>query len=458
MGLLLGPLAAVQLPAPNWRRLGPEFPLRPRSVRLRRRLWPQLRLVLGLVPTPIMLLLAAALLLQLPSLAADEYSVDDPNAPHTKQAIAFDKAGRTADALQAFRAAVAHETRRSIAERHSNLGIYLTRQARFDEAIGSMHRAIETVHWGQRPGAVDKNADALASQLKKAGLEPKVAELGTRQADGIWSLPEGRGKKKKKKKRWKGPRQQFALEVPRVTAPELAANETLMSGHHAYILTDAVPHWPATERWDLTYLESKVPSAWADFYPENMLGLHQRAVWLQYADAAMRLRQPRGNASRYMQLRLSLHDWEQLASDINLTGLPSIWTEEDWIHDCFVRVSDSGEEERDRAAIDNFFRVNQWNSVLIAEKGAGIFFHKDHLAASSWQAHIVGRKKWVLCPNSQARHFDGWSEGDGIDVWSPDYHAHPGFARAHCAKFTVEPGELLYCEQTPPPSRAFLQP
>jgi hypothetical protein len=34
--------------------------------------------------------------------------------------------------------------------------------------------------------------------------------------------------------------------------------------------------------------------------------------------------------------------------------------------------------------------------LLIGEKGTGIFFHNDHLAAASWQANIVGRKRWVL--------------------------------------------------------------
>jgi hypothetical protein len=52
-----------------------------------------------------------------------------------------------------------------------------------------------------------------------------------------------------------------------VTAEELAANATLMSGHWAYILTGEVDKWPAMKRWSLDYLKEKIPQEWVDYYP-----------------------------------------------------------------------------------------------------------------------------------------------------------------------------------------------
>ena len=153
---------------------------------------------------------------------------------------------------------------------------------------------------------------------------------------------------------------------------------------------------------------------------------------------------------------------------------------------------------RDADAIDNFFRVNQWNFLLIGEKGTGIFFHKDHLAAASWQAAVVGRKKWILCPFTEnnllsstlsdkslhlaspllpfapcpSHYLDAdtrWlvsvclscvclqqplvtnnqpSSSTAADVFTfkPQYNTPQGrnFAKARCGSVIVRPGEILY--------------
>ena len=59
------------------------------------------------------------------------------------------------------------------------------------------------------------------------------------------ALPPGRGRRRASRRRptrarlagLRRPKQAYALHVPRVTAAELAANATLMSGHWPYILT-----------------------------------------------------------------------------------------------------------------------------------------------------------------------------------------------------------------------------
>ena len=152
---------------------------------------------------------------------------------------------------------------------------------------------------------------------------------------------------------------------------------------------------------------------------------------------------------------------------------------------------------RDADAIDNFFRVNQWNFLLIGEKGTGIFFHKDHLAAASWQAAVVGRKKWILCPFTEnnllsstlsdkslhlaspllpfapcpshyldadtrwlvsvcfvlrvsattiGHHQPSSSTAADVFTFKPQYNTPQGrnFAKARCGSVIVRPGEILY--------------
>ena len=106
-----------------------------------------------------------------------------------------------------------------------------------------------------------------------------------------------------------------------------------------------------------------------------------------------------------------------------------MWTEADWIHKCM---------ETD-ALIDNFYRVNQWNMMLIGEENTGIFLHHDHLAAASWQGHVVGRKEWVICPYDQTRYLD-----TDIHTFDPDYDKWPDFAKAKCGRVVAQPGELIY--------------
>lgn len=232
------------------------------------------------------------------------------------------------------------------------------------------------------------------------------------------------------------PRQLFKLEIPRVTAAELAANETLMSGHWPYVLTGEVDKWPAMKKWgDLDYLLRKIPSEWVDFYPRNMYKLGSKPYVQPYSEALPRFRQNTGE-SKYMQMRLSLGGWEALLPDLAPLP-PEFWTEAEWIDQCMAHPNGT----RDHDAIDNFFRVNQWNFLLIGEKGTGIFFHKDHLAASSWQAAVVGRKRWILCPYDQ-----NYLLNENLFTLKPDYNTPEGkkFAKAHCGDVTVEPGEIIY--------------
>ena len=229
------------------------------------------------------------------------------------------------------------------------------------------------------------------------------------------------------------PSQPFALEVPRVTAAELAANETLLTGHWPYVLVGEASKWDALERWDLAYLEGRIPMEWVDYYPENMLSLGKKPFLYRYKDVLPEFRRPSASP-RYMQMRLSLSGWEELERD--LEDVPSVfYTEAEWIGDGL----EGADGHMDRAAVDNFYRVNQWNFLLIGENGTGIFFHRDHLSAASWQAAIKGRKRWILCPHDQEHLLSS-----SIDPFDGAHRRDAAFAAAYCGEVTVAPGEILY--------------
>mmetsp|Transcript_5001 Transcript_5001/g.14154 ORF Transcript_5001/g.14154 Transcript_5001/m.14154 type:complete len:276 (+) Transcript_5001:899-1726(+) len=139
---------------------------------------------------------------------------------------------------------------------------------------------------------------------------------------------------------------------------------------------------------------------------------------------------------KYMQLRLGLRGWNRLKKDINPKPVPEVfWDDDSWIGQCMKKPSG----KVDREAVDNFFVTQQWKFLLIGEKGTSMFFHKDGTAASSWQAQIVGKKRWTLCPNSQSHLLDV-----NINTFKPDYTRFPKFAKALCGQVTMSPGDLLY--------------
>ena len=175
------------------------------------------------------------------------------------------------------------------------------------------------------------------------------------------------------------------------------------------------------------HLEAKIANEWVDYYPKNMYNVGSKP-YLHKFPKAKELFEPPSKHPRYLQLRLGYTGWSRLMEDMK--PLPdSMWTEKDWIQQCMPNTED----------IDNFYRVNQWNMLLIGEVGTGIFFHHDHLAASSWQAHVVGRKRWIMCPFDDTDYLS-----TDIFAFEPDYDEHPEFAQALCANVVVEPGEILY--------------
>ena len=233
------------------------------------------------------------------------------------------------------------------------------------------------------------------------------------------------------------PQQRFSLEVPRVTAKQLAERPDLLAGTVPFVLLGEANRWPAAQRWAaLERLAAMIPSETVDFYPSNYnstFGKLNRTLMAMpeavraFRGPATRLHREDWEDARYMQIRLTSEGWDALRHD--LLPLPqSFWTEAEWIRKCMTR-SDGAVDE---SAISSWLVVNQWNFLLIGSAGAGMYFHNDHLAAASWQASVVGRKRWILCRNADSHIFSG-VEGMTpsarvlpIDAFSPDYSRFPG--------------------------------
>jgi len=231
----------------------------------------------------------------------------------------------------------------------------------------------------------------------------------------------------------------YELHVPKITKAQLIANKTLLSGHWPYVVTDAMDEWPAMKEWagkeGLSAISEIIPDEWVDYYPQNMYSLGNKPYLRKFHDVVKEFQQPsKSGMPRYMQMRLGLKGWEDLEKKMyGPKGKlpPGMWTEKDWIYDCMPDSKD----------IDNFFRVNQWNMMLIGEVGTGIFFHHDHLSASSWQAHIAGRKVWTLCPYTETHLLEPAGRIHTFDASAEEF---PDFHAAKCGQVVVNPGEIAY--------------
>mmetsp|Transcript_65224 Transcript_65224/g.155782 ORF Transcript_65224/g.155782 Transcript_65224/m.155782 type:complete len:367 (+) Transcript_65224:74-1174(+) len=231
-------------------------------------------------------------------------------------------------------------------------------------------------------------------------------------------------------------KQEFKLHIPRITVEELQTNATIRSGLHSYVLTGHVESQWKAANWTLSYLLKKIPFEWVDYYENNMRDPSSKPFLFRFQDALPRFQQKTGTP-RYMQLRLSLRGWKRLKKDFEPLPNPEIfWSDEEWIEKC-MKKAESGKV--DAEAVDNFYTTNQWKFLLIGEEGTTMFFHQDGTASSSWQAQLVGRKKWTLCPHTETRFLS-----PQVDTFSEAGQKDPKFSQALCGQVEVNPGELLY--------------
>jgi hypothetical protein len=237
-------------------------------------------------------------------------------------------------------------------------------------------------------------------------------------------------------------RQPFELDVPRVTEDELAQSPALLAGRAPFILTGVASRWPSAKRWKLDHLATSIPDEWASSHPGRAGSLPFREAVQQFQqNPASFANSGDPNDVPHLRVRLSLQGAHQLGRDIGRLPKAFFWAEDRWIAQCMQLPNGTV----DTAAVDNWFKVNSWNVLLVGAAGsAGAPPRSNSPATAAWQAQVVGRARWTICAAEQPASALGPALGPGLSVLRPDYGRWPGFAAADCAEATVGPGEVLY--------------
>jgi hypothetical protein len=114
--------------------------------------------------------------------------------------------------------------------------------------------------------------------------------------------------------------------------------------------------------------------------------------------------------------------------------------------------------ERGMTDYNSFFKKSHWIMLLLGEKDSGMHNHKDDLRTASFQAQILGRKWWNLCPPEKISSYNGSRSHDNssglsymyksaaIDTFSDriNYKKYPLFVNATCFQVVLQPGDIIY--------------
>ena len=272
------------------------------------------------------------------------------------------------------------------------------------------------------------------------------------------------------------------------------------NGNLPYVLTGAMDHWNfAFDNWSLEYFMKKYPEARVEHYSRNMVQETVKPTFqdikLAYNDMTAKSKWYKDKPGVYVQWNMNVKLWNEILLDAmsgsgsssgsgddgddgddddrneerededededdeddeeeqekeqnkfpdiskitklsNLPKnmqLPSVFTLDDvWFDECF-----DGKED----IINNFMIGTHWRMLLIGSDGAGMFNHRDILRSSSFQAQIVGTKRWHLCGPSEDQYM--YKAGD-INTFNPNYTEFPKMKDANCFDDWVSPGEMMF--------------
>lgn len=176
-----------------------------------------------------------------------------------------------------------------------------------------------------------------------------------------------------------------------------------------------------------------------DYYPHNMKVSSVKPFFSTVKNALDQFSNPTGlfdkvDASAptaYIQWNVENSDWDKLVDKLEMKLPANFRTDDSWIEKCF------GED----ALSAKFHHRTHWRMVLIGQKGAGMFNHKDTLQSSSFQAQVLGRKRWHICDDSQTPYV---YEAGKVNTFQPDYEAFPEMKKAVCYDVVVEAGEMIF--------------
>ena len=238
-------------------------------------------------------------------------------------------------------------------------------------------------------------------------------------------------------------------------------------GSLPFILTGAIDHWKnAYKNWSLEYFAAKYPGTMVEHYSRNMVQETVKPTFntVEHCVDDMKAESTwyKDKPGVYVQWNMNTEMWREVLLDAVSGGdkegtagesssttteaaktttaktttseipLPSMFTSDDkWIEQCF---------ENDKMT-DGFLIGTHWRMLLIGSKNAGMFNHRDILRSSSFQAQLVGKKRWHLCGPSQDMFM--YKAGD-INTFAPNYEEFPKAVRANCIDDWIVPGELIF--------------
>jgi hypothetical protein len=394
------------------------------------------------------------------------YGVDDPGADHRAHAIAMDRAGRPGAALASFRAAVRWAEQGlsggvELSGAYFNLGLALAdHRGTREEQRRALRAAVK---------ADPLNADAAEALAEVGEAEPPgLAALRIRRvpwsvfagsvfaggggAEGGGGTEGGGGAEGAEGGTATGDRAVY--EAGRVPFVLVMGNGTVRGSAGAVVGAPPPPPqpptWAAVGNWSVAALAAAFPGEIVDHYPQSM-GVSTNRPFLRTWEEAAQLFLEEGNGGeagggagrvdadappQYIQWRVREGAWARLRRDV--TPLPPFWDESQWAPQCLPPPRRLAGGLVDDAA-DNLFAHSRWRVAVVGNAGSGMFLHADAFASATWQAQIVGRKKWVLC------HPDSRRLSTDVDLFAQE--APPAVADAaqhdRCGVITLHPGEIL---------------
>lgn len=340
----------------------------------------------------------------------------DPEAAiaKNKEALALAYENELRKALPLFEEAYALDEEN--AEIANNVGVTMMRLGKLENAQKYFNRALEI-----QPG---HNEALLNLKDLAAYLEP-AAKVDVEAAD---ALPPHHTEK-----------------FPRLTVAEYLSKPRGIKhamGRAPFILKDAFKFkegtWDSAQnKWSLDYFEEHFADSLVDFYPHNMDDEQVRPYITELPQVMKELVHPSGqfasdpmHPGTYAQWNLDNDEWKRLMVDFG--WLPPQFTSDDgWLHSCFSS----------EAMIGTYLKSTHWRMILIGTKGAGMFNHVDTLRTASFQAQLMGRKKWHVCGPSQNEYM---YKAGAVDFFNPNYAVHPKARNASCFLDTVKAGEMVF--------------
>lgn len=258
--------------------------------------------------------------------------------------------------------------------------------------------------------------------------------------------------------------------IPRVSLAQLleAGGGAFTEPSEPAIITDLLaggdggagvgaPRWASAAEAARALTTAALPNATVEYYADGMDAYHllRRAVRLPLGEALGAMDALAASAAAggegsgdgpgaprpYAHWNVGAAQWGALTSAL-LPGVldrlpPALRYTDVWLREVLGGGDDSGGAP---SLADEWLAVTHWRMVLLGGPGAGMFNHRDALAAGSWQLQLAGAKAWHLCPPSASPAVAA------EDPLTGAHHAHvgldmlrPGRGRGQAGTYALHP-------------------